>query len=113
MTFEGRRTVIMAKKKFDGVVEAVRYTQDGKLELARVYERRGPTFSDRLLLTRDELIQRLKAKKVYFVGQRLPYLASTFDVDQQVRLSGTDGKEILVAGGNSSDRDQLQGAPLF
>ncbi len=103
----------MAQKKFDGVVEAVRYTQDGKLELARVYERRGPTFSDRILLTRDELIKRLKAKKVFYVGQRLPYLASTFDVDQQVRLSGADGNEVLVAGNAPSDRDQLQGAPLF
>jgi hypothetical protein len=103
----------MAQKKFDGVIEAVRFTPDGKLELARVYERRGPTFSDRILLTREELVQRLKAKKVYYLGCRTPYLASTFEVGQQVKLSGSVGNEVIVAGVSSATRDQLEGAPQF
>lgn len=103
----------MAQKKFDGVIEAVRYTAAGKLELARVYERRGPTFSDRILLTREELVQRLQAKKTFYVGCRTPYLASTFELSQQVKLAGPAGNEVVVAGVSSAGRDQLEGAPLF
>ena len=104
----------MAQKKFDGVIEAVRYTPGGQLSLIRVYERRGPTFSDRVLLSRQELMDRLKAKKHFFVGRRLPYLASTFDLNgQEVRLAGLEGKQVIVTGETSGEGDLLQGVPLF
>jgi len=104
----------MAPKKFDGVVEAVRYAPDGKIALARVYERRGPTFTDRILLTRDELVERLKAKKRFYIGRRKPYLASTFELDgQPVTLSGERGKEVIQTGKQPGGSDRLEGAPLF
>lgn len=37
--------------RFDGVIEAVRYSPDGKIEVARAYERRGAAFSDHVLIT--------------------------------------------------------------
>ncbi len=105
---------MMARKKFDGVVEAVRYASDGKISLARVYERRGPTFTDRILLTREELVERLKAKKRFYIGRRKPYLASTFELDgQPVTLSGERGKEVIQTGKQPGDSDRLEGAPLF
>lgn len=103
----------MAQQKVDGVVEAVRYSPDGQVEWVRIYERRGSTFSDRLLLKRQDLIDRIKAKKHYFVGQRLPYLASTFDLNQAVKITGPAGKELLVVGDGVSEHDHLQGVPLL
>ena len=61
-------------KKFDIVVEAVRRSTDGRIQTARIFERRGPTWSDRLLIDRDDLIQRLKAGEKSGCGytQRIP-----------------------------------------
>ena len=59
----------MAPKKPDGVIEAVRYTPDGKISLVRVYERLGATFADRILLTREQFVQRIKAGKHFFTGE--------------------------------------------
>ena len=104
----------MASKKFDGVVEAVRYTPEGEIALVRVYERRGPTFTDRILLTREELVKRVKAKKRFFIGQRKPFLASTFELgDQPVTVTGDAGKEVIHVGKSSEQGDHLEGAPLF
>ncbi len=104
----------MAVRKFDGVVEAVRYAPDGKIELVRVYERRGPTFSDRVLLTRDDLIQRLKGKKRFYAGQRKQYLASTFDLSgDPLSLSGDRDHPMVVTGKVTGSQDRLEGVPLF
>jgi hypothetical protein len=99
-------------KKFDGVIEAVRYRPDGKLMIARIYERRGPTWSDVLLVSREELIGRLKAGQKFVTGARRPYLASTFEVKSLVRLAGVDGSEVLLTGSEEGESDRLD-APLF
>jgi hypothetical protein len=106
--------------KYDGVVEAVRYAPDGRIAMVRVYQRRGPTWSDRLLLDRDAFIQLLKSKKRFYIGKRVEFMAGTFQVDRPVRLVGQAGHERLVTvdGGTggadgSVERDQLEGAPLF
>ena len=53
-------------KKFDGVIEAVRYNPDGQIALVRGYELRGVTYSDRVLLDRNTLVERLKeGKKIH------------------------------------------------
>jgi hypothetical protein len=104
----------MPQKKFDGVIEVVRYTPEGKISEVRIYERRGPTYSDRVLISRAELLQRLRAKKKFAVGVRKPFLSSTFEVTAEVRLAGSRGQEAIVAGSSTAaDRDDLQGAPLF
>ena len=51
----------MAKVKYDGVIEAVHYAADGQVEWVRAYLRRGPAFSDRIMLDRQTLIEDLKA----------------------------------------------------
>ena len=65
----------MPQKKYDGVIEVVRYTPDGKISEVRLYERRGPTFSDRVIIPRTELLQRLRARKKFAVGLRKPLMA--------------------------------------
>lgn len=103
----------MAKPKFDGVVECVHYKPNGEVDWVRAYERRGPTFSDIILLKREDLIQRLKAGKKYVVGKRKPFLASTFEVGAPIRLINVDGKEILVTDDHPSARDHLPGVPIL
>ncbi len=102
----------MAKQKYDGVIEVVRYTPEGQIALVRAYERRGATFSDRLLWTRAELIERLKAGQKIFTGIRTVLMASTFSNVEAVRLERNRSGEVVLSGKGSSDRDRLA-APLF
>ncbi len=105
----------MKPKKFDGVVEAVRYAPDGKVELVRVYERRGAAFSDRVLLTRQEFIKRLKTRKRFYGGRRVQFMAGTFELDQPVTVQGKPGDEVIVnsSADKHSTQDTLAGIPLF
>ncbi len=98
-------------QKFDGVLEAVRY-KNGKIEVVRGYERRGPTFTDRVLLDRKTLLERIKAGKRFVTGQRKEYLASTFDVGKPVKLVGQDGKQVVTTL-SDADHDELEGVPTF
>jgi hypothetical protein len=109
----GLRGVPMAKVKFDGVIEAVRYNSDGQINWVRAYERRGPTFSDRVLIDRSSLIERLKARKRFVIGQRKPQWASTFDTASSLQLIQRGGRELIVTGATSADHDSLDGAPLI
>jgi hypothetical protein len=98
-------------QKFDVVIEAVRY-KNGKIELARGYERRGPTFTDRVLLDRKTLLERLQGGKRLVTGQRKEYLASTFDVGKPIKLVGADGKQVVTTL-LQANHDELEGVPSF
>jgi hypothetical protein len=97
--------------KFDGVIEAVRY-KSGKIDIVRAYERRGATFSDRVLLDRKTLIERIKRGKHFITGERKEFLASTFEVGKLVNLIGADDKQIITTR-DQSERDELEGVPAF
>jgi hypothetical protein len=103
----------MGKTKYDGVVEAVHYGEDGLIDWVRVYRRRGSTFSDRLLMKRDEFIQELKSRRKYFSGKRLTYLASTFEISEEVRLLEQDDREFIVIGDSQAEKDRLRGVPVI
>lgn len=103
----------MAKPKFDGVVEAVRYTPDGQVDWVRAYLRRGPTFSDHQLLSRHTLIEELKSGKRYLAGKRVPLMASTFEVSKPLRVLERNGSDVLVTGSLEADRDNLEGVPVI
>ena len=99
----------MARAKYDGVIEAVRYGTDGQIAWVRLYERRGPVFSDHVMVDRPELVSQLKAGKRFVVGRRKPYLAGTFDVSHPLQLVPRAGGELLVAGAPAADGDRLEG----
>jgi len=103
----------MPKHKYDVIVEAVRYNSNGQLDWARVYLRRGPTFSDRVLLNRSTLIEQIKSGKKFMSGKRIPLLAGTFDVASSIQLIQHDGKEFIVTGTHQADHDNLEGIPVF
>ncbi len=104
----------MANLKLDGLVEAVRYGADGNVASVRMYERRGPTYSDWKVVSREDLVGRLKKGQKIAAGERKLNLASTFQVHFPIRLVGERGKEKLVTTQEtSSGHDRLDGVPFF
>ncbi len=103
----------MAKQKFDGVVEAVHFAPDGNIAWVRAYERRGSTYSDRVLLDRKALVERIRGGKRFFTGQRTLLEAGTFEIIHPIRLIGTDGHGVLVTGYSSAQQDTLDGVPVL
>ncbi len=108
----------MAKAKFDGIVEAVRYNPDGKVKWVRAYLRRGQTFSDIVLLDRQALADQLKSGKRIMAGRRIPLQASTFEVTKPLRLVQQDKGDILVTGELAANellanQDCLEGVPVI
>ena len=99
----------MARKKLDGVIEAVRYTPDGKIGVVRAYERHGAVWSDHVLLERNELLERLKQDKRFVVGERKLYIGSVFETGTAVCLM--DGH--IITEWQTGVRDILTGIPFF
>lgn len=98
-------------KKSDFVIEAVRY-KNGKIDVVRGYERRGPTYTDRILLDRKALLERLKEGKLVMTGRRREFLASTFEIGQPVKLVELDGKQVVTTLAQA-EHDELEGVPVF
>jgi hypothetical protein len=98
-------------KKSDFVIEAVRY-KNGKIDVVRGYQRRGPTYTDRILLDRKTLLERLKEGKLVVTGQRQEFLASTFDIGKPVKVMEQDGKHVVTTL-TQAEHDELEGVPLF
>ena len=99
-------------KKLDGVIEAVRY-KNGQIEVVRAFERRGAAFSDRIMLGRNEFLERLKKGQKFFIGKRKEYLAGTFEIQEKpVQVVNRDGKEIISTR-SEANHDELEQAPFF
>ena len=98
-------------KKFDGVIEAVHY-QDGRIASVRAFERRGAAFSDRVILSREQLIERLKGGRKFVTGKRKEFYAGSFDTGSSIQLLAQNGGELITTRSGAS-RDELEGVPLF
>jgi len=98
-------------KKIDGVIEAARY-KNGQLVIVRAYERRGTTFSDRVLLERKTLLERLQKGEQYLTGSREEFRASTFKVGKPVLIVKLDDRELLATNENAT-HDELEAVPIF
>ncbi len=94
--------------RFDGVIEAVRYSPDGKIEVVRAYERRGAAFSDHVLIGRPALVERLKQGKKFVIGQRKPNLGGMFETGASVVLEGD-----VISTRPGADHDLLETVPVF
>jgi len=94
--------------RFNGVIETVRYAPNGNIEFVRAYERRGAAFSDHVLLTRAELLERLRQGKTFVVGQRKPNQGGMFETGASVRL--VNG---VITTRPGTDRDFLEGVPIL
>jgi hypothetical protein len=98
-------------KKIDGVIESVRY-KNGQILMVRAYERRGATYSDRVLLERKALLERLQKGKHFVTGQREELKASTFKVGKALMLVSQNGREWISTRPDPS-HDEIEEAPLF
>ena len=99
----------MRRAKIDGVIEAVRYTTDGHIAVARSYERRGQVWSDLILLDRKQLLEQLECGRHFVTGKRKLYHGNEFEVGSPVYLKG----ESIATKETSSGRDILTGIPIF
>jgi len=95
--------------KIDLVVEAVRYTADGRIDLLRGYLRIDATYTDRRIFTRDETVALLKKGKKVSAGQRQALLASTFGATVPIVLVN----DSLITEGAPAEHDLLRGVPVF
>jgi hypothetical protein len=102
----------MAQTKYDGIIQAVRYDGQGQVEWVRAFLRRGPTWSDYVIINRQTLVDQMKSGKTFAAGKRIPQMATTFDITAPVKLSQADGREVLVIGDILADQDRLDGVPL-
>lgn len=109
--FKREKPSAASPSRYDVVIEAAHFSPDGNLQTARIYERRGPTWSDRLLIGRDDLIRRIRKGEKVVIGARKPYLASTFEVIAPVHLAGSPGQEILTSQGENGSQDNLPQMP--
>jgi len=103
----------MTTTKYDLVVEAVRYSPAGEIEKARLYERRGASYSDMVIRSRADLVKTLQAGKTVLAGKRQHQLASTFESIGMLRLSGSKETPVFVFGEDDAIKDTLPGLPLF
>jgi len=99
----------MARVKIDGVIEAVRYSPNGKIIIVRAYERRGVVWTDHILLERKGLVERLNDGKRFVTGERKIYLGSVFETGPKVQFVD----EHVVTDGQTATRDLLVGASVF
>jgi hypothetical protein len=98
-------------KKFDGVIEAVRY-ENGQIAMVRAYERRDASYSDRVLLDRQTLLERLRKGQRYATGSREELRASEFKIGKSVLVVKRDGSDLLATRENAT-RDELEETPFF
>lgn len=98
-------------KKVDGVIEAAHY-QNGQIMNVRAYERRDATFSDHILIDRQDLIERIKKGKKFLVGTRKELMASTFELGKPVQVLTRNGKEIISTSAEA-DHDELENVRVF
>lgn len=102
----------MAKIKYDAVVQAVHYKPNGEVDWVRTFQRRGPIFTDYVIVDRESLIREIKAGKLYLTGIRLEQLGGTFEVGEPLRVAQSNGKDYLVVGDTQNERDNLKGVPI-
>jgi len=98
-------------KKFDGVIEAVRY-KNGQIQVVRAYERRGAAFSDRVLLDRKTLLGLVQSGKRFVTGTRQEFMGGTFRVGKTVITVKQNGREWLSTRSDAA-RDELEDVPVF
>ncbi len=103
----------MAKQKADIVIETVRYKPNGEMDWVRVYERRGPTFSDLIILSREELVKCLRDGQKVFAGKRIPFMASTFELSRPVILKQNSGSLVILTENTQANHDKLEDVPLI
>lgn len=102
----------MDHSNYDGVIEAVRYSSNGELDLVRVYMKRGFVFSDNILMDRNTLIEQMSNGKRFVTGQRKLNVANVFVTGKKLHLSGKS-KTIISTKEQAGNQDFLANVAIF
>src|SRR5512133_3467264 len=97
-------------KKFDGVIEAVRF-KNGHIEVVRAFERRGAAYSDRVLMERHDLLKRMKDGRKFVTGKRKEGFGGMFEQGQPVQIVSHDGQEFISTR-SDANQDVLEQVPV-
>jgi hypothetical protein len=100
-------------KKYDAVVVAVRLEETGRIDWLRAFERRGPTWSDGVKISRAEAIERIRSGDQFVTGERIIYQAGTFTTFDPILVEEQDGEACLVSGAKNGLGDSLANVPLL
>ncbi len=103
----------LRRPKFDVVVVAVKYKEPGLIDWVRAFERRGATWSDRRMIRRGELLDRIRAGERVVTGERIRYEASTFKTGEAVLIEDNNGNPVLVTAAVNGSGDALQNVPIL
>jgi hypothetical protein len=99
----------MTRKHLDGIIEAVRYSANGEIQIVRGFKSRGAVWSDHVILDRQELSKQLALGKYYVAGDRKTYLGNVFNTGRSI----CQGEDHIITEGQDSSRDFLDGVPVF
>jgi hypothetical protein len=104
---------MIKKKNYDGVVTAAHFSNEGKIDWVRAFERNGFVFSDRIIMDRETLVKNLQDGKRFKIGVRLKYQGNDFDIKDDIRLVEQDGDKFIVTGDTSANQDYLENIPII
>jgi hypothetical protein len=113
-TLRGKKTSI-AKKKIDVILTAVKLSADGQMVFARGYLRRGPVWSDIVILQREQLIERLQeGEKIYtgYEAEAETGVIGDFELHEKLAVKSVDGRDKIVLGEDEKTAEDL-GLPLL
>ena len=103
----------MARQNDDGIIVAAHYKNAGVVDWVQAYLRRGPIWSDVVLISREALVEQLKSGKNYVTGIRVEYMGMTFETADAVNLITNKDHDILVTGDIESETDRLDNVPIL
>ena len=98
-------------KQIDGVIEAVRY-KNGQITVVRAYERRGATYSDRVLLDRKTLLERVQKGQQYMTGSRKAMFGNMFKMGKAVKVVKQAEREFIATREDAA-HDELEETAFF
>ncbi len=111
--FRYQNNMSIKSSKVDLIIEAARYKSNGQVDKVRAYMRRGPTFSDCIILSRHELISNIQNGNKVATGQRIPGLASTFKDLVPLNLFPKGDHVLITSYGHFAEQDLLDDIPVL
>jgi hypothetical protein len=103
----------MARKNDDGIIIAAHYMDEGDVDWVQAFLRRGPIWSDIVIMSREALVEEIKSGKNYVAGTRVEYMGTTFETADVVNLITNNDHDVLVTGDIESKTDRLDNIPIL
>jgi hypothetical protein len=103
----------MNRNKADLIIEAVHHKYNGQIDFVRAYQKRGETYSDCILVKRQELLEMLLVGRQVVTGQRIPFLGTIFSDLTSVGLLTINNKKTIATTGSTVHQKELVETPII